>query len=34
LLLSSWFTKEVLLEKMNNRVVAEAQLIGLYQKGK
>ena len=30
--LSSWFTKEGLLEKMQGNVVAEAEIIGLYQK--
>ena len=30
--LSSWFTKEGLLEKMQGNIVAEAEIIGLYQK--
>ena len=30
--LSSWFTKDGLLEKMQGNIIAEAEIIGLYQK--
>jgi phosphatidylethanolamine-binding protein (PEBP) family uncharacterized protein len=30
--LSSWFTKEGLLEKMQGNIIAQTELIGLYQK--